>query len=523
MLGLANQHHPHRSASGFLAVVILVLLAVAMLANSMTKPVGRDEQMYCTAGVLMAQGRLPYRDFSYAAQLPYHPLLYAAVFRVTGTTSYLLAGRLVSVVCDLLVMVLIVAIYRLVVGTGPSGTWLGIGAAGLYVFNPLVDYANGYAWNHDVVALLVLASLWLLISMDPRSRSFPWKAAAIAALLGLASGMRATTVLTIPVFKVALWLHARRSGIRGRIWMVPFGVAFLAVSIWPIWMIAQAPQTLWLNLVAIPRLYGQWLQEIGMIYDKASLTWQCLTSPGYLAILLLLVALVAQVGPWRRRSSIIRLGPFAVTIALAGVSSLIAFIPPTMWLQYWAMPVPFLVAAMAFPLSSLARSGGRGRFQWACGLMVLGVLVSVASNLLVFLRMPLVTDTATWEPIRIHQLARDIGSKVPAPKQVLTLAPLLALEGGCQIYPELSCGSIIYRIADQLTPSQRALTHTVGPQALRELAEGCPASAVIVGAEDKRLALLEDPLLVAVGPNWQEQSYPNKVVLYYRSTALSNP
>ena len=80
------------------AFIVLAALSLVILGNSMTKPVGRDEHMYCTAGVLMAQGRAIYRDFSYPTQLPYHPLLYAVVFKGLDTTHYLLVGRLVSAV-----------------------------------------------------------------------------------------------------------------------------------------------------------------------------------------------------------------------------------------------------------------------------------------------------------------------------------------------------------------------------------------------------------------------------------------
>ncbi len=79
-----------------LVVLILIVLSLAVFGNSMTKPLGRDEQMYCTGGALMAQGRLIYRDFSYAAQLPYHPLLCAALFKMFNTTHYLIVGRILS-------------------------------------------------------------------------------------------------------------------------------------------------------------------------------------------------------------------------------------------------------------------------------------------------------------------------------------------------------------------------------------------------------------------------------------------
>ena len=94
-----------------LVLLALGVLALAIVANSMTKPVGRDEQMYCAGAVCMAEGKMIYRDFSYASQMPYHPLLCAALFRLSGTSYYLLVGRLLSCACDILVMLCIVGIY----------------------------------------------------------------------------------------------------------------------------------------------------------------------------------------------------------------------------------------------------------------------------------------------------------------------------------------------------------------------------------------------------------------------------
>ncbi|UCF17465.1 MAG: hypothetical protein JSW59_08375, partial [Phycisphaerales bacterium] len=144
------------------AVVVLAALSLVILGNSMTKPVGRDEHMYCTGGVLMAQGKAIYRDFSYPTQLPYHPLIYAALFKGLNTTHYLLVGRVVSVFADIFVMLCIVAIYRLAFGNSTIwGISLGLCAAALYVYNPATEYANGYAWNNDVVVFCVALSLLL--------------------------------------------------------------------------------------------------------------------------------------------------------------------------------------------------------------------------------------------------------------------------------------------------------------------------------------------------------------------------
>ena len=153
-----------------IAIVVLIVLAAAIFANAMTKGPARDEQMYCTAGILMSQGKMIYRDFSYVAQMPYHPLIYSALFKISGTTHYLLAGRFSSVICDIAVMICIFGIYRRVLDKSVAGVLTGLAGAVIYVFNPITDYSNGYAWNNDAVLLCVMLSFWLFVSAGNEDR-----------------------------------------------------------------------------------------------------------------------------------------------------------------------------------------------------------------------------------------------------------------------------------------------------------------------------------------------------------------
>jgi hypothetical protein len=497
-------------------VTVLVALAMVLLGNGMTKTTGRDEQMYCTAGVLVSQGMVPYRDFAYASQLPCHPLLYAAAFRITGTTHFLLTGRLISVACDLLVLILVVTIYRRIIPDSPAGLWLGLAAAVLVAFNPLVSYANGYAWNHDVVVLLVMFSLWLLVSTGPSRPVYAWRAAAIGLCLSLAAGMRITTILVIPLFMAALAWRAKDPAIRRRSWLLPFAAGALAAAVWPVRVFLLAPEAFWCDLVEIPAIYGRWLREIGMAYDRLGLTRDCLTTPGYLAIFVLLVALVILAGRRRPGERTVHPAFLMVSGGLVAVFSLIAFIPPTLWPQYWAIPVPFLVVTLAWPLSRLAQAGSRGRLAIASLLVGLAVIVTVSANAQALWGAPLATDPPVWEPLKVHRLGRDIVAHAEGSRRrVLTLAPLLALEGGGTIYPELSCGSIIYRVADQLTAEQRRLVHVAGPSSIADLARANPPDAVVVGAEDRRFAFLERPLEEIADPDWARMDYPNGPVVFY--------
>jgi len=510
-------------------VLILIVLSLAILANSMAKPIGRDEQMYCTGGALLAEGKMIYRDFSYAAQLPYHPLLCAALFRTFGTTHYLLVGRIISAICDMLVVVCIVGIYRYIFKSfAISGTLLGLAAAALYVFNPLVDYANGYAWNHDVVILCVVLSFWLFISIDSNHKSKYWRIAAIGALLTFASCMRITTALVELLFFVIL-VSQPTGSIKQRFkTALPFLVAAAFVLIWPVWVIAQAPRAFYLNLVKIPTLYGQWLHEIGMVYSKPALTLTCLRQPGYFALVVLAIYFCLTIVCLHRRlksptlksygdGAMVNIRNLLLAPLLVIMFFIIALIPPTMWRQYLATPVPFLIISFAFPLLYLRKlsdkTGISKHFKIADALVIVCVLVAVAYYPVVLYRTPIVLVPERWVPIEIHKISEDIAQRAKEPKLILTLGPLYALEGGSDIYTQFSCGAIIYRAADSMSASERSITHTTGPKTLGELLEKSPPSAVILGVEMRRL---EEPIFESiVKPDWERKVYENGLVVYF--------
>ena len=503
-------------------ILILAALLLAILANSMTKPLGRDEQMYCTGGALLAQGKMIYRDFSYAAQMPYHSLLYAALFRILNTTHFLLIGRIFSALCDILAAACIVGIYRRIFGPFPiCGIFLGLAGAVLYVFNPLVDYANGFAWNHDFVVLCVCLSFWLFISTDFEQKSRYRRIAIIGVLLTLATFVRITSALVQLLFFAVLLLQPNGSTKQRLKTILPFLIATAVVSVWPVWVIAQAPRAFFLNLFKIPMLYGEWLHEIGMVHNKADLILASIMTPGYLVLILMAIYLCVALW-WQRGKLTITNKKDALLAALLPLTFYgIALIPPTMWRQYLAMPVPFLIISFSYPLLYLrelaARASFNKHFNIAAGLVAACVLVAVTSHPVVMLRVPRVFDPQTWTPIQLHSISKDIAETTKNPKLALTLAPLFALEGGCDIYTELSAGSIIYRIADFMSPSDRAVTHTVGPETLGALLEKSPPSVVILGVE---LKFLEEPLFEkAVRPNrekWEKKIYDDGLIVYFK-------
>ncbi len=500
-------------------VVVMIVLAATMLANSMIKPVSRDEQMYCTAGVLMARGLEIYRDFAYPSQLPYHPLLLATLYRLFGTSHYLLVGRLVSVVCDIGVLIAIVGIYRSIFADDRRmGIWLGTIGAALYAFNPMVDYAAGYAWNHDVVALCVMLSLWLFVTVDFQSKGRFVRLALIGALLTFATCMRVTTALVEVFFLPAVclaaggrWQHRVRA-------VLPLTLAAFIVLIWPVWIAIRAGQAFWLNLIHVPALYGRWLREIGMIHSKVSLTVAALTTPGYLVLMALTVFLLWVLLRHRARVNGSTKTKALVVALVPVIFFVVAYIPPTMWRQYLAIPVPFLVVALAYPLGEWLHMA-KAPFRLASGAMGLSLAVTVMANPTPLSRTLAVLAPEYWTPVTLHQTSADIAGQVAAPKRILTLGPLYALEGGGEIYRELACGSIIYRTADALSAEQRKQMVVVGPKSLPALVAKEPPQAVILGIEPEYFAFLEEPLRRVVKPNWPRDVYEGVVQAYIRPAA----
>jgi hypothetical protein len=78
----------------------------------------------------------------------------------------------------------------------------------------------------------------------------------------------------------------------------------------------------------------------------------------------------------------------------------------------------------------------------------------------------------------------------------------------------LASGSIIYRVADLMTPEERQLTHTVGAATLSALVQARPPSAVIVGVEPSYFSFLEDPLRESVPPGWRRETRKNGWLVY---------
>ena len=269
-------------------------------------------------------------------------------------------------------------------------------------------------------------------------------------------------------------------------------------------------------------LNSRWLQETGMVHDKFDLTFVAFTTPGYPHLIVIAFYLYAAMAFCRLKIKMINAHNALLAVLLALTFFIIAFIPPTMWKQYLAVPVPFIIISFVYPLLYLRRLTVNDKpnrvFKMACILTAICAFFSVYYYLSVLERIPKVFRPQTWEPVKIHSISEDIAQRTMEPKLILTLAPLYALEGECDFYPEFSAGSFVYRVADSFTDDEREVVHAAGPEMLRQLLKQQRPSAVVLNVEFKSLEmpLFEMAVLPGGEDKWEMVNYTNGPVVYFK-------
>lgn len=494
---------------------VLLFVSLAATGNTMGRDLGRDEGMYCTAGHLMAEGQMIYRDFSYAAQWPCHPLLLATVYKITSTSHYLLFGRLVTAASVIGIYICLVGICRKLLRDNP--VWpdvISISAVMIYHFNWYVDYSNGYAWNHPLVVLCTLVSIWIFICINwDRHSLFLLFALGLFSTTG--AFMRPTAALFLLLLAVGVFVFKQGKFTAKCGALLPFVIGSAVAAAWPISVILRGPKAFLLNAFTIPALNAEFLYELGWIRDKANLTVSALTTPSYLLLIISFVCLLFLVLKLRKKPVSVELSLFIFLLAITAVSFITIFIPPTMWQQYWAVPVPFLIISCVCAIRITLLSDNK---KVISRIVAYGVLIVVAVSLFDGLgrfkdNISAVFNRKRWVPLEVHTKAERINEVIEKDGPVLTLSPLYAIEGGRNILPQFSAGPFVYRIADRLSPKQKQIVHAAGPVDIEKLMRDSKPCAVIVGKEPP---LLEEPIKNAV-KDWQGYYRgDDELQVYYR-------
>lgn len=471
------------------------IAAIALTIRILAYPLQHDEQFYVPAGVLFSFGGL-YRDLGYS-HLPNLPLLLSAIDWVTGTSWYLLTGRLVILVAWAATVAALWGIGR----RSGRDAWLPtILMIVLLLTNPVLLAETGMAVTNNFVATPLILFGFLAFVRAVEGRSAGW-AGASGLLLALAIGCKANLVVIALPFAVAALVVPRDLPLARRLshTALPMLAGAIVGGAPTLYFLASDPSGFIAHAVHFHRgpQIAYWLThpdpagpKIMTIGQKLFLAQQLWLGGATIIIPLLLAVLGAGwvMDAWSRRRV-----PWPTTLmaAIAILTALAGFVPTPAFPQYLATPLPFLIALIGL---IHAEAGPLARRD-AKAVMIAGAALSIiAGGPMLLAALPKAAHPAHWGPIRLHHDAARIaalsgGGGAP----IATLEPLYALEGRQRVYPELAMGPFVYRAGDWVPAADRRhYAHLASPTTIGATLAADPPKAILTGGERE----LDDPLTV---------------------------
>ncbi len=494
---------PRRRTAWLLGGAALLLFAGVVLllwGLNMRRGLNHDEHQFVASAALIArEGLLPYRDFAYF-HVPTLSLIYAFLFQFTP--YLLLAARSFSVVCSgLLLALLLLVAFAWLPNFSPGQRLLsGFVAVALLIAAPSFIHASGRAWNHDLPVLLTAAAAclqgwWLAKSRLPApfiSPSPRWLVIA-GLLLGLAAGVRSSFALVALPFALSLLLVNSWRRRRFRLALLWLGLGGLIGAAPTLYFFVLAPDRFLFGNFTYAQLNTLYYGQLAAPPPAMTLAGKALAALQFIVLQPgnLLLVLPAVGALWRVRSQLhpARAPELLFSLLLLPFLLAGAFAPTPLQEQYLYPLLPW--CAFTF----LAALRYEKRFY------PLMAAASVAACLAFVLAAPrywegaeVALNPAEWNPLKVHARGERLAQLV-AGEQVLTLAPIFALEGHAAVYPELVAGPLGFRVAPLLTPEDRKRYGLVAPQELDAHLAGQPPRAVFTGVHDSDA--VEEQALVA--------------------------
>ena len=312
---------------------------------------------------------------------------------------------------------------------------------------------------------------------------------------------------------------------------LPFLISPVIILILPIWTMTQAPRAFFINVFEMPLLKIQMIRKMqsitgGVLYGKCVRILDCFTEPrGFFAFLIAFcIVLLIIVGRHKLEISNLKNTLLAILVPVILLTTTLCV--PEFLYENFAMLIPFIIISFAYPLLYLRNLGTKSPyrlFRTVSIVLIACTFSAVASNQFLLLRLTRISRPRSWIPMKVHQISEEVAQKSKEPKLVVTLAPLYALESGCDIYPELSAGWDGCAIASTMSASKRKITNTLDAEAFKEMLKETPPSAILidristssVGLVVLRIAKTEWPEQDYDESIWEQKEYPFDIVAYF--------
>lgn len=495
-------------ATPALAALLAGLLALPLtLTLAVSKDLSHDEHQHVAAGMLLArEGLLPYRDFPYL-HTPYLVFVYGSLFYLTGHP--LLAARSFTALCDALtVSVLVFAVYGLFRNrTKGLKLALSFSTAVLFLTSSLFTYTAGRAWNQDPSVLFFLVSGLLYFAATRQLRAGPFLLLS-GLSLGIAIGLRITIApVTLPFLLGLIYFpDGQNKATLGLLFALGLCVALLPLSV----LFVLGPEGFAFGNIEFPRLAVVQRELSGnprtmTLWRKLRYLIKEVVYPNYPLFLATGVCLVLR---WKERDFrqkgllfLAGLLPFVLLGCLA---------PSPVFYQYFYILLPVGLFMILFAIASLSDARLIGI---AVATLSLCAGLSAVSGVSSYADIPVLLTPARWSPMKIHQTGQRVKSLAGTGK-VLTLAPIIPLEGGLSIYPAFGTGPFGWRVASGLTSPRRQAVKLVAPDDLPQFLENQSPGAILTGYEKSDL---EAPLIgYARSHGYVSTKLKEKAVLWVR-------
>ncbi|UCH77475.1 MAG: hypothetical protein JSU81_06970 [Candidatus Coatesbacteria bacterium] len=411
-------------------VFVLAVLAALAVLQIWYRPIDRDEGFWLYTAWRLASGELPYRDFA-LPHLPLAPLYYAASVKLFGPSLYGARALNVALFLGAAALLGVAAARR-------SGREAGIATAVLFTSSSLALtwLVPAKAYAPAVAPLAAAVAVWI---WPGRAETIGWvRAAAVGALLGVATMARLTVAVTLGATILGVWFAVPgRPGKRLRL-EVATCLGFLAVMPLLLYFRAAAGEAFAFNVWGIHRLF---LEAPAAGRGAAALSLLLPPDPAILAGLAV-VALAAGNG---------RIWVFPVA---AGALILLAnFAPGTSQQQYF---VP-AVAAFAPAAGAGAAALYRKRKWIAVFLVAVAALLGAARP-----AAKVAFDRAHKKlvgPAEVYAASRLLAENSAADETVFTAWPGYAALAQRRLMADWELGYFTHRIGERLSAAERRRYH----------------------------------------------------------------
>lgn len=503
------------------AIAALLLIFLIVLSQAVIQSYHRDEHQFITPGALLAaHGLLPYRDYPYF-HMPNVAFFYGALFRVFE--HRLLAARVLSAVFAWGTVALILWHANRTMLRAKFALWARYAVLAAFAIlctgASLFAQAVGFAWNHAIPVFFVLAGFLLQLAASHRER-----ARGLLFVSGMALGFATGTRISFAPLAAPLLLSILlfpRFALRERVLSIVLVGCGLFVSLLPsFYFLARHPQQFLFGNFSYPKLATVWREYPADHPDIATLVdpERGLIDPGKqppprpigekfedffkktfvrnLPVFLLFGLIGLPLCLWQvlRRSRAPTDGTrgsqdawlffLVLPFVLWG-----CFAPPRHHVQYMYALLPFIFLSVMIGLTGLDFA------RWPARLVVFGTIVCgvwmVPRALESYAPVRSLFSPPTWGTLRVHGLAEEMRERLaagasdganagPGTAKVLTLSPILPLEGGLDIYPGFATGPFAWRSAHVVPAAKRRAMGVVSPFELESFLDTDPPRAIFL-------------------------------------------